>query len=198
MKKYLIIAIVFIALFGGTSYLFEQNLKLQAENERQSENVSTLMDTVKHYKVAVKYRDSISMLNAASVSALNLTIDEFKKYRAADARLIKELGIKNKYLESIAKVSTETKDTISTEKWNQSKTLPDCLEYSDKWTMITACFKDSTVMYSARDSLVLAVHRIPKCKFLWFRWGTKGYRVDVVNFNPRSEIKYGEIIKVKK
>lgn len=198
MKKYLIIVIAFITLLCWVSYLFEQNRKLKAENERQSGNVSTLMDTVKHYKVAIKRGDSIEMLNAASVSALNFTIDEFKKYRAADAKLIKEMGIKNKYLESIAKVSTETKDTISADKWKPSKVLPDCLEYTDKWSNIIACFKDSTVMYATRDSLALAVHRIPKYKFLWFRWGTKGYKMEIVNFNPKSEIKYSEIVRIQK
>ena len=198
MKKYLIIAIAFIALLGGVSYLFQQNRKLRAENERQSGNVSTLMDTVKHYKVAIKQGDSLLTVNAASVFALNLTIDEFKKYRADDAKLIKELGIKNKYLESIAKVSTATKDTIPKEAWKPSKELPDCLEYSDKWATVTACFKDSTVMYATRDSLALAVHRIPKKRFLWWTWGTKGYKVEIVNFNPKSEIEYSEFIQVKK
>lgn len=198
MKKYLIIVIAFITLLCWVSYLFSQNRKLQAEDARKSGNIETLMDTVKHYKVAVKNGDSIEMVNAASMSALCLTIDEFKKYRAGDAELIKELGIKNKYLESIAKVSTETKDTIPAEKWKLSKTLPDCLEYSDKWSHITACFKDSTVMYATRDSLAMVIHRMPKYKFLWFRWGTKGYRVEVVNFNPKSEIKYSEIVRVRK
>lgn len=196
MKKHLFIAIAIIALLGGVSYLFEQNRKLKAENERQSGNVSTLMDTMKHYKVAIKRGDSIEMVNSASLSALNLTIDEFKKYRADDAKLIKELGIKNKYLESIAKMATETKDTISAEKWKPSTTLPDCLEYSDKWATITACFKDSTVMYATRDSLAMVIHRMPKYRFLWFRWGTARYRVEVVNFNPKSEIGYSEIVRV--
>lgn len=198
MKRDLIIAVAFIVLLGGISFLLSQNRKLQAEDERKTGNIETLMDTVKRYKVAIRYGDSISMVNAASASALNLTIDEFKKYRAGDAKLIKELGIKNKYLESIAKVSTETKDTIPKEAWRPSKTLPDCLEYSDMWSHITACFKDSTVMYSTRDSLALAVHRIPKKRFLWWTWGIKEYRVEVVNFNPKSAIGYNEIIKVQK
>ncbi|WP_347563512.1 DUF6549 family protein [Phocaeicola coprocola] len=37
-----------------------------------------------------------------------------------------------------------------------------------------ACFKDSTVYYNIRDSLAAVVHRIPKRKFLWWSWGTKG------------------------
>lgn len=191
MKKYLIIAIAFIVLLGGIGFLIIQNRTLRTDNDRQSGNVSTLMGDVKKYRV----RDS---LNVVSKSELNLTLAEFKKYRADDAKLIEDLGIKNKYLESITKVSTEAKDTIPAEKWKPSKELPDCLEYSDKWSSITACFKDTTVMYSFRDSLALAVHRIPKYKFLWLRWGTKGYRVEVVNFNPKSKIGYSEIVRIGK
>ena len=71
MKKYLIIAIVFIVLFGGVGALVQQNRKLRAERDRQFANVETLMDTVKQYKV----RDS---LNVASVGSLRLTVDELK------------------------------------------------------------------------------------------------------------------------
>ena len=176
MKKYLLQSITVIMLALGVLYLLHENDKLKKDRDRQSGNVETLMDTVKHYKVAINRGDSLLMVNAASVSALNLTIDEFKKYRADDAKLIKELGIKNKYLESIAKVSTETKDTIPKEAWKPSKELPDCLEYSDKWATVTACFKDSTVMYATRDSLALAVHRIPKKRFLCGRGERKGIR----------------------
>lgn len=105
MKKYLIIAIAFIVLLGGIGFLIIQNRTLRTDNDRQSGNVSTLMGDVKKYRV----RDS---LNVVSKSELNLTLAEFKKYRADDAKLIEDLGIKNKYLESITKVSTEAKDTI--------------------------------------------------------------------------------------
>lgn len=48
------------------------------------------------------------MLNAVSVFTFSLTVKELKKYRANDAKLFKELGLKNKYLKSLTKVSAET------------------------------------------------------------------------------------------
>lgn len=189
MTKYLIVAI--IILLVGTCFLFRENKSLRSECDRQSGNMETLMRTVRKYK----YADS---LNGVSLSALNLTIDELKEYREDDARLIKELGIKNKNLEAIIKAGVHTSDTITKEYWHPVPDNPDCLEYSDKWAKVTACFKDSTVMYAVRDSIATVVHRIPKRRFLWWSWGTKGYQVELINFNPRSEIDYSEFIQIAK
>ena len=65
---------------------------------------------------------------------------------------------------------------------------PDCLEVNSKWSHVIACFKDSTVYYNIRDSLAAVVHRIPKRKFLWWSWGTKGYKLELVNFNHNTKI----------
>ena len=88
MKKWLVIGLV--ALVSVIIGLIKYNRKLQKEYERQSGNIAILMKDIKSYKI----RDS---LNAVSVSALNLTIDELKEYRDDDAQTIKELGIKNKH-----------------------------------------------------------------------------------------------------
>ena len=186
MKKYLIIAIVFIALLGGISFLLSQNRKLSAENERQSGNVSTLMGEVKKYKV----RDS---LNVASVSALNLTVDELKKYRVDDAKLIKDLKLRPKDVEYIANTEVITRDSLV-----YKIDSVGCFHYLNKWLRVDACIGDSSMVIESRDSIVQVVHAIYKHKFLWWRWKVIGFRQEVVNFNPRSEIRYGEIIRVQK
>lgn len=187
--KYLILVI--LVLLAGVGILLNGNKKLKAENTRQAGNISTLMDTVKQYK----YTDS---LNAVSVSALSFTIKELKKFRKEDAKMLKELGIKNKHLEAIVKAGIHTSDTITKEYWHPAPNNPDCLEYRDKWAKITACFKDSAVIYAVHDSIDTVIHRIPKRRFLWWSWGTKGYKVELINFNPRSEIDYSEFIKITK
>ena len=103
MKKWLFIGLV--ALVSVTIGLIKYNRKLQKECERQSGNIAILMKDIKSYKI----RDS---LNAVSVSALNLTIDELKEYRADDAQTIKELGIKNKHLEALVKTGIHSTETI--------------------------------------------------------------------------------------
>ena len=168
MKKHLFIAISYAILLGlliGAYKLYESE---KNERIRQQRNVETLNSTVLKSKV----RDS---LNVASINALSYTVDELKQYRSEDAQLIKDLKIKNKDLKAYAKIKTETRDTITRPEW---KILKDtgCLSYEDKWTSITACFKDSTVMFANRDSLAFAIENIPKHRFLWWRWERKRYR----------------------
>lgn len=46
-----------------------------------------------------------------------------------------------------------------------------------------------------RDSLAIALKREYKHRFLFLRWGTKGYDVKVVNFNPHSSVRYNTFVK---
>ena len=193
MRKYLFIAIAIIALLGSVSYLLSQNRSLRADNERQSGNVSTLMDSVRHYKVAVRHGDSVSLVNAASVSALNLTIDEFKRYRADDAKLIEELNLRIKDVEYLAKTEIKTKDSLVF----KIDTVG-CFHYLDKWLRVDACIGDSSMVIESRDSIAQVVHAIYKHRFLWWRWKVIGFRQEVVNFNPKSEIGYSEIVRIQK
>lgn len=180
-----IILFVLAVLLVGIGLLFQRNQTLKRERDRQTSNVETLMKEVKRYKV----RDS---LNAVSVSALNLTVDELKRYRAEDAKLIKELKLRPKDVEYITNTEVKTKDSLI-----YKVDSVGCFNYQDKWLKVDACVGDSSMTIESRDSLVMVVHRISKHRFLWWRWGTKGYKVEVVNFNPRSEIEYNEIIKMK-
>ena len=54
-----------------------------------------------------------------------------------------------------------------------------------------------TLVYTVSDSVLTLVYREYKHKFLWWRWGTKGYKVKVVNFNPHATIRYNQYIKVE-
>lgn len=182
--KYLILTIV--VLFVGVAFLFRQNRSLQAERDRQSGNVETLMGAVKRYKV----KDS---LNVASVSALNFTVDELKKYRADDAKLIKELKLRPKDVEYITHTEIKTKDSLI-----YKVDSVGCFHYRDKWLKVDACVGDSSMVIESRDSIVQVVHAIYKHRFLWWRWKVIGFRQEVMNFNPRSEIGHSEIVKVHK
>lgn len=182
MRKYLIIAI--IALLGGVGYLFRQNQKLQAERDRQSGNVATLMDTVKHYK----FRDS---LNASSVSGLTLTVAELKKYRTADAKLIKELNIRPRDVEYITKTEIKARDSLV-----YKIDSVGCFHYLNKWLRVDACIGDSSMVIESRDSIAQVVYPIFKHRFLWWRWKVTGFRQEVVNFNPNSRIGWSEVVRI--
>lgn len=166
--------------------LFRQNRTLQDERDRQAGNVETLMGEVKRYKV----KDS---LNVASVFALNLTIEELKKYRADDAKLIKELKFRPKDVKYITKTEIKTKDSLI-----YKIDTVGCFHYRDKWLRVDACIGDSSMVIESRDSIAQIIHTEYKHRFLWWRWGVKGFRQEVVNYNPRSSIGYSEMIRVSK
>lgn len=130
---------------------------------RQISNVETLMGEVKLYKV----KDS---LNVASVSSLNLTVEELKKYRAEDAKLIKELKLRLKDVEYIAKTEIKTKDSLI-----YKIDTVGCFHYRDKWLRVDACIADSSMVIETRDSIAQIVHAIYKHRFLWWKWGIKGF-----------------------
>lgn len=117
---------------------------------------------------------------------------DYKK-QLADKKLIKELGLKVSQLESENQVLLNTKASVELDSVNDS-----VLCYSDKW--IDFCFHNNSRILDCevRDSLSTYIAREPKHKFLWFRWGTKGYNVSIVSHNPRCVVEYNKYIKVKK
>lgn len=154
------------------------------ESSRLSSNMKSLCTGLEEYKI----RDS---LNVVENHVLRLNIKELKELRSADAKLIKELNLRPKEVEYITTTKVVTKDSIVF-------VLKDsCFNYSDKWVDFYANIPDSTFVYEVRDSLSSAISRIYKHRFLWWRWGTKGYRQTIVNHNPHSRIIYNEIVKVE-
>ena len=114
------------------------------------------------------------------------------KLLAADRKLLEELNLKLRQVVSDQRVSMVTLDTVKTKRLNS------VYSYSDAWLSLRLDTADSILTYRARDSLQCIVAREYKHKFLWWRWGTKGYNVKVLNFNPHSTILYNSFIQVNK
>ena len=114
------------------------------------------------------------------------------KLLAADRKLLEDLNLKLRQVVSDQRVSMVTSDTVKTKRLNS------VYSYSDAWLSLRLDTADSILTYRARDSLQCIVERKYKHKFLWWRWGTKGYNVKVLNFNPHSTILYNSFIQVNK
>ena len=114
------------------------------------------------------------------------------KLLAADRKLLEDLNLKLRQVVSDQRVSMVTSDTVRTNRLNS------VYSYSDAWLSLRLDTADSILTYRARDSLQCIVAREYKHKFLWWRWGTKGYNVKVLNFNPHSTILYNSYIQVNK
>lgn len=114
------------------------------------------------------------------------------KLLAADRKLLEELNLKLRQVVSDQRVSMVTSDTVKTNRLNS------VYSYSDAWLSLRLDTADSILTYRARDSLQCIVARQFKHKFLWWKWGTKGYNVKVLNYNPHSTILYNSYIQVSK
>lgn len=198
MTKYLLIAIGILAcafLWGGLEYE-------RGEASRLMENQAALLDEVKFYQTE-------RGKSAASVQALTLSKNELEKNFEEKCQLVEELGLKVKRLQSMSHtgtsshidVHTETRDSLIYEV-RDSIVYVDTLKlfaWSDPpWVSVRGAIHDGNVDLDvqSRDTLVQIVHRVPK-RFLFFRYGTKAIRQEVVSKNPHTRIVYSEYIELK-
>lgn len=191
MRKYLVFyAIVATAVIVvGANYLLKENARLENNN-------SALLQSVKTYRTKADE-------NAASVQVLRLKIGEYEELRAADAERIRKLGIKLKRLESASKSVTKTAVNISAP-LRDTVILRDTLRlhdtvrlfrWRDSWVTVDGVIDNDSVSCSVTsvDTLHQIIHRIPR-RFLFFRYGTKAIRQEIVSSNPHTEVVYSEVV----
>ena len=153
-----------------------RSLKVQLAHSYMPMKVDTIRDSVPVYETVVKEIDRT----------------DYKK-QVADRQLIKDLKIK------LADVTEENR--LLTRQLRQIQLQPreegdSLLEFHDQWADLIYDTTTNNLDFTVRDSLVTFVTRVPRHKFLWFRWGTKGYQVRIASFNPYTQLKYeGFILK---
>ena len=113
------------------------------------------------------------------------------KRQVADRQLIKDLQLKVAQIESENTMLREIADSLQLVALNDS-----LYAYHDRWADFEVNMRSGMMDYAVRDSFVSYVSRIYKHRFLWWKWGTKGYNMKVVNFNPRATVKYARTIRV--
>ena len=182
--------------------------ELMGESERTKENQDVLL-----HNGRVEIGLTQSGRPRASVQAITLKTSDLK--RRPDSLLAvnkKELKIKNSRIMAAATTSTTTQvdvkaairpvphDTCS-RILSGSYRPPDVsqVSWSDPWITLRGEIEGDSmqVHIESRDTLQMIVHRVPK-KFLFFRFGTKGVRMEVVSQNPHSRLSYPRVIMFKK
>ena len=116
---------------------------------------------------------------------------DYKK-QLADRQLIKDLKLRISEIEAENRTLLSTRDTVVLDPLGDS-----VLTYRDKWAFFTYDISSRVLDWEVRDSLSTFVSTEYRHRFLWWRWGRKGYRVTIVNHNPRSRIEYSKYIKLK-
>jgi len=177
--------IVCIGLIITIILLTKSNISLRKNAERNERNVEILTDSLQRSLL----HDSIPVVSSGVILQ---TKKEFQKTQPKTMQTAKELGIKSKDITTTSDIGVKTEGTVK-------YILKDStFDYRDKWAHFHASTKDSSFYYSVHDSLSLIVNRVYKHKFLFIRWGLKGYNVTVTNFNPNGKVEYLRYIEVQK
>lgn len=181
--------IITTALCIWVAFLFFANAKLKSENEILQTNVGTLLTGAEQYKV----KDS---LQVATIANLELSISEYRRYKAEDKKLLESLKIDNKRLKGIINTQTESFYEQTTLLRDSVKMLlsPDRVEipvniktarFADQWHSLNVTIQGDSLNYKLRtkESLLITNHVVPK-RFLFFKFGCREVRTEVVSKNP--------------
>ena len=174
----ILFAMLCALFFGGCdSRLKKENERLREELAKAQQYVPLQRDTI---------RDSVEVVTQKVV-----TVEKIKNVLTQeDRQLLKDIDVKVKELESLQKMGMATRDTVYLTEQRDS-----ILRYHDAWADFEYWEKERRLNYAVRDSLAIAVKREYKHRFLWWKWGVKGYQVKAVNFNPHSTLKYNTTVR---
>ena len=195
LVKCLLVAVV---LLGGAVWLqYRYTVRLKSERDRYLSNTAALLSEVKRMQV-----DSATM--ALDAKTLQLTIDEYKRFRAEDAATIKRLGVKVKNLEAAARHQLEVAgpiDAIVRDTVIIRDTVPvlrQKIEMRTPHIELTGIIEDERLKGSIRSPVTLNQAVWVEYRGWWFWKRVKAVHQTISSDNPYVEIKYSEYIRVKK
>ena len=200
-----IIALVQILAFCKIHSLKEENARLINNQE--------ILHTQRQFMTAESQKYKVSdSLNAMKISELQFTLEEYKKYRADDLQLIKQLNIKKSDLQKVISSQIETINSLSAKLNNYIKidtisNTTDTLKYfsySSKWTDASGYVdlkRDSvSIRIKNRESLKFVETTTYK-RFLGFLWKTskiKDRQIAAISENPNTEIVNLDCVNIKR
>lgn len=204
MKKYLILAAIILAVAAAFWVQHVKIKRLTDERDRYRSNTEILLQDVKTYQT----KDS---LNAIKVGNLELSLAEYKKYRADDLALIKTLQAKNRDLERVTTTQMETinelratvRDSVVYLPGDTVTTVLRCVDIVEPWFELHGCATPDgqfTGTHINRDSLLI-VETVQYKRWLGFLWKTKKIKnreIDVVSKNPATKILGVEFVTIEK
>lgn len=204
MKKYLIWAAIILAVAAALWVQHAKIKRLTDERDKYRSNTEILLQDVKTYQT----KDS---LNAIKVGNLELSLAEYKKYRADDLALIKTLQAKNRDLERVTTTQMETinelratvRDSVVYLPGDTVTTVLRCVDIVEPYFELHGCATPDgqfTGTHINRDSLLI-VETVQYKRWLGFLWKTKKIKnrqIDVVSKNPATKILGVEFVTIEK
>lgn len=206
--KRLIIFIV-IALFIVVTHIYVEKLKsevslLKGNQELLLSDNKGLLAEQRRYKVA----DS---LNAVKVSSLELTLEEYKRFKEKDAKLIEHLrssnmnlkGVVSTQISTLEVLSAKLKDSIKIDTVTLRADTLKCFSYTSQWAEVKGCVdlrEDTLGLQIINKESLKIVETVRYKRFLGFLWKTnkiKERNVDVLSLNPNTQIVSCEYVTIE-
>ena len=193
-----ILFLIALGLGVATYSLYNWGNRMKEERNTYRSNTHALLADVEHVRI-----DSAMM--ASTIQVLNLSVDEYKKYRAEDAATIKKMGVRIKDLEAAGRHDVEVNAPVDA-------TVKDTTVIRDTVTVIVKAVKMDTPYLKLKGTIEdnrlkgnihLPVHLHQffwieyKHQFLWWKWRIKAIHQTITSDHPYVEIKYTEFINLK-
>ena len=194
----------FLVLIAALVFFICLYLDTAADRDRIKQNQSILL-----HNGVVEISETNTGNSHASTPALTLRPSEFKESGDTLAKVARQVGIKPSRISEAATAATTTAADITAPVWHTTATVstdslhrPDslvCFSWHDSWMSLSGCVSDSLFRgsVSSTDTLDIIVHRIPK-RFLFFRFGCKQVRMDIISRNPHTRLTYARYYQLEK
>lgn len=187
-----------VVALGGVVWLQHRNtVRLEAERDRYRLNSTALLSEVERMRV-----DSATM--ALDTRTLQLTLDEYKRFRAEDAAAIRRLGVKIKNLEAAARHEVEVAGSIDAAVRDTvviRDTVPvprQKVEMLTPHIRLTGIIEDNRLRGEIRVPVTLRQAVWVEYKGWWFWRRVKAVHQTISSDNPYAEIRYSECIGIHK
>lgn len=194
VNKFLLVAVAL--LLGACALMWRHTGKITRERDRYRQNSETLLSDMERIRI-----DSNRM--AVDVITLRLSVSEFERYRAEDARLIKKMGIRIRNLEAAARQEIEITGPIDA-------TVRDTVIIRDSIPIIRQNVKMLNPFIELKGVIenerLKGTIRIPvtlnqavwiEYKRRWIFWKrVKAIHQTIVSDNPYVQIEYSDYIKI--
>lgn len=186
-----------VVVLGGIVWLQHRNtVRLKGERDRYRSNSAALLSEVRRIQA-----DSATM--ALDAEVLQLTLDEYRRFRAEDAETIRRLGVKVKNLEAAARHEVEVagpidaavRDTVVIR--DTVPLLRQKVEMITPHIRLTGIIEDNRLRGEIRVPVTLNQAVWVEYKGWWFWKRVKAVHQTISNDNPYVEIRYSEYIRIK-
>lgn len=190
-KITLAISLVIIAVFLFLHF---------TEGKEKDKEIARLKRELAHANTFVPLeRDTVILhktdtVEVATSPVIMAELRTLRRQHAIDEQFIKDLQLQLKQVDAVQSTSIKTADSVKAQDIHNQKVF----SYDDRWSHLQFSLQDSTFYYNIRDSLSTVVYHEFKHRFLWWRWGVKGYKVKITNHNPHSSVSYNRYIKVER